>query len=189
MPSVQPLAPYVSAIWDYDDLLGGENLVLSILPDTAMYLCFLYTDLLTTRHKDRVFTTRSGPAGFQTFRNDLGGMGNVSGVSARLTPWGVNVFRRGIVQDCAEDRGTGAFGRRAQHDARTHRLEGAGFHVMLSTVQLSAMARLRWRMSGLHTRGTILRYWKKPTAPAIRVRRRADRSPGSGARRTAAPAR
>jgi hypothetical protein len=32
------LAPYVTAIWDYDDLLGGDNLVLSILPDTAMYL-------------------------------------------------------------------------------------------------------------------------------------------------------
>ena len=99
-----PLAPYVSAIWDYDDLLGGENLVLSILPDTAMYLCFLYADPLTTRHKDRLFTTRSGLAGFQSFRSDLGGMGNVSGVSARLTPWGLNVFRRGIVKDCAESR-------------------------------------------------------------------------------------
>lgn len=99
-----PLAPYVSAVWDYDDLLGGENLVLSILPDTAMYLCFLYADLLTTRHKDRVYTTRSGLAGFQSFRSDLGGMGNVSGVSARLTPWGLNVFRRGIVQDCADSR-------------------------------------------------------------------------------------
>ena len=99
-----PLAPYVSAIWDYDDLLGGEQLVLSILPDTAMYLCFLYADLLTTRHKHRVFTTRSGLAGFQSFRSDLGGMGYVSGVSARLTPWGLNVFRRGIVKDCAESR-------------------------------------------------------------------------------------
>lgn len=99
-----PLAPYVSAIWDYDDLLGGENLVLSILPDTAMYLCFLYADPLTTRHKDRVYTTRSGLAGFQSFRSDLGGMGYVSGVSARLTPWGLNVFRRGIVKDCAESR-------------------------------------------------------------------------------------
>jgi AraC-like DNA-binding protein len=99
-----PLAPYVSAIWDYDDLLGGENLGLSILPDTATYLCFLYDDPLTTRHKDRVYTTRSGLAGFQSFRSDLGGMGSVSGVSARLTPWGLNVFRRGIARDCAESR-------------------------------------------------------------------------------------
>jgi AraC-like DNA-binding protein len=98
------LAPYVSAIWDYDDLLGGENLLLSILPDTAMYLCFLYADLLTTRHRDRVYTTRSGLAGFQSFRSDLGGVGTVSGVSARLTPWGMNVFRRGIVKDCADSR-------------------------------------------------------------------------------------
>ena len=98
------LAPYVSAFWDYDDLLGGENSVPSILPDTAMYLCFLYAEPLTTRHKDRVFTTRSGLAGFQSFRSDLGGKGNVSGVSARLTPWGLNVFRRGVVSDCAESR-------------------------------------------------------------------------------------
>jgi AraC-like DNA-binding protein len=99
-----PLAPYVSAFWDYDDLLGGENSVPSILPDTATYLCFLYAEPLTTRHKDRLYTTRSGLAGFQTFRSDLGGVGDVSGVSARLTPWGLNVFRRGIVRDCAESR-------------------------------------------------------------------------------------
>lgn len=30
-----PLMAYVSAIWDYDDLLGGDNSGLSILPDTA----------------------------------------------------------------------------------------------------------------------------------------------------------
>lgn len=99
-----PLALYVSAIWDYDDLLGGENSVPSILPDTAMYLCFLYADVLTTRHRDRIYTTRSGLAGFQSFRSDLSGMGNVSGVSARLSPWGLNAFRRGIVPDCAESR-------------------------------------------------------------------------------------
>jgi len=98
------LAPYISALWDYDDLLGDKNQVPSILPDTATYLCFLYADLLTTRHKDRAYTTRSGVAGFQTFRSDLGGMGMVSGVSARLTPWGLNVFRRGIVRECAESR-------------------------------------------------------------------------------------
>lgn len=98
------LQPYVSAIWDYQDLLRGENLALSILPDTATYLCFLYEDRLTTAHKDRVYTTRSGLAGFQSFRSDLGGSGRVSGVSARLTPWGLQVFRRGIVKDCAERR-------------------------------------------------------------------------------------
>jgi AraC-like DNA-binding protein len=98
------LTRYVSALWDYDDLLGGENSMPSILPDTATYLCFLYAEPLTTRHRDRLFTTRSGLAGFQSFRSDLGGEGNVSGVSARLTPWGLNVFRRGIVPDCAESR-------------------------------------------------------------------------------------
>jgi len=91
-------------IWDYEDLLGDEGAMLSILPDTATYLCFLYADLLTTAHKERTYTTRSGLAGFQSFRSDLGGLGKVSGVSARLTPWGLNVFCRGIVRDCVERR-------------------------------------------------------------------------------------
>jgi AraC-like DNA-binding protein len=43
-------------------------------------------------------------AGFQSFRSDLGSDGSISGVSARLTPWGLNVFRRGIVKECAERR-------------------------------------------------------------------------------------
>jgi len=99
------LKPYVTAIWDYEDLLKGDNTALSILPDTATYLCFLYADLLTTAHKERTYTTRSGLAGFQSFRSDLGVLGGkVSGVSARLTPWGLNVFCRGIVRDCAERR-------------------------------------------------------------------------------------
>jgi AraC-like DNA-binding protein len=98
------LAPYVTAIWDYDDLTGSDSSALSILPDTATYLCFLYADLLQTTHKDAIYTTRSGLAGFQSYRSDLGGIGTVSGVSARLTPWGLNVFRRGIVRECAERR-------------------------------------------------------------------------------------
>ncbi len=98
------LKPYVSAIWDYEDLLGANGLKLSILPDTATYLCFLYADYLTTAHKNQIYTTRSGLAGIQSFRSDLGGLGKVSGVSARLTPWGLNVFCRGIVRDCAERR-------------------------------------------------------------------------------------
>jgi AraC-like DNA-binding protein len=101
---IPTLKPYVTAIWDYQDLLGGDNLALSILPDTATYLCFLYNDPLTTAHQARLYTTRSGLAGFQSFRSDLGGTGQISGVSARLTPWGLNVFRRGIVRDCAERR-------------------------------------------------------------------------------------
>jgi AraC-like DNA-binding protein len=95
---------YVTAIWDYEDLLGDDGAMLSILPDTATYLCFLYADLLSTVHKERTYTTRSGLAGFQSFRSDLGGLGKVSGVSARLTPWGLNVFSRGIVSECAEKR-------------------------------------------------------------------------------------
>jgi AraC-like DNA-binding protein len=34
----------------------------------------------------------------------LGSAGKISGVSARLRPWGLNVFRSGIVRDCAEKR-------------------------------------------------------------------------------------
>ncbi len=98
------LEPYVSAIWDYDDLFGSGNSALSILPDTATYLCLLYADQLTTEHKDRTYTTRSGLAGFQCFRSDLGGSGKICGVSARLTPWGLNVFCPGIARECAERR-------------------------------------------------------------------------------------
>lgn len=43
-------------------------------------------------------------AGFQSFRSDLGGAGTISGVSARLTPWGLNVFRRGVLKECADKR-------------------------------------------------------------------------------------
>jgi AraC-like DNA-binding protein len=103
-PSSSLLKPYVIAFWDYENLLDGDNVALSILPDTATYLCFLYADLLTTAHKQQTYTTRSGLAGFQSFRSDLGGLGKVSGVSARLTPWGLNVFCRGIVRECAERR-------------------------------------------------------------------------------------
>lgn len=105
--SFQPsclLKPYVTAIWDYENLFDGGNAALSILPDTATYLCFLYADPLTTAHRERIYTTRSGLAGFQSFRSDLGAFVKVSGVSARLTPWGLNVFCRGIARDCAERR-------------------------------------------------------------------------------------
>ena len=51
------LAPYVTAIWDYEDLTGSEELALTILPDNATYLCFLYADLLQTTHKEGVYTT------------------------------------------------------------------------------------------------------------------------------------
>lgn len=98
------LAPYVEAFWDYEDLTGDDNVALSILPDAATYLCFLYGDLLQTTHRDATYTTRSGLAGFQSYRSDLGGEGRISGVSARLTPWGLNVFRSGIVKECAERR-------------------------------------------------------------------------------------
>jgi len=54
------LAPYVTAIWDYDDLTGSANSALSILPDTATYLCFLYADLLQTTHKDAIYNLSSG---------------------------------------------------------------------------------------------------------------------------------
>ncbi len=98
------LAAYVDAYWDYENLTGEASSYLSILPDTATYLCFLYRDPLLTAHGSRTYRTRSGLAGFQSFRNDLGGTGTISGVSARLTLWGLNVFRLGIVKECAEKR-------------------------------------------------------------------------------------
>jgi len=98
------LAAYVDAYWDYENLTGEASSYLSILPDTATYLCFLYQEPLLTAHRSRTYKTRSGVAGFQSFRSDLGGTGTISGVSARLTPWGLNVFRRGIVKECAEKR-------------------------------------------------------------------------------------
>lgn len=98
------LAPYVEAYWDYENLTGEASACLSILPDTATYLCFLYQDPLLTAHRTRTYRTRSGLAGFQSYRNDLGGTGTISGVSARLKPWGLNVFRRGVVKDCVDKR-------------------------------------------------------------------------------------
>ncbi len=98
------LADYVEAFWDYENLTGEASASLSILPDTATYLCFLYQDALLTAHRTKTYRTRSGLAGFQSFRSDLGGTGTISGVSARLTPWGLNVFRRGIVKECADKR-------------------------------------------------------------------------------------
>lgn len=98
------LAPYVTALWDYQNLLGDNESAFSILPDAATYLCFLYDAPLITAHKERIYATRSGLAGFQSFRSDLGAFGRVSGVSARLTPWGLNAFCRAIARDCAEMR-------------------------------------------------------------------------------------
>ena len=98
------LSAYIDAYWDYEDLTGDENAALSILPDTATYLCFLYKDPLVTAHRTATYEIRSGLAGFQSFRNDLGGRGTISGVSARLTPWGLSVFRPGRVKECAEKR-------------------------------------------------------------------------------------
>lgn len=98
------LAPYVESFWDYENLTGTENVNLSILPDTASYLCFLYEDSLQTTHKNTTYLTRSGLAGFQTYRSDLGGIGRISGVSARLTPWGLSMFSKGVAKHCAEKR-------------------------------------------------------------------------------------
>lgn len=98
------MAPYVDAYWDYQDLTGDEDSSLSILPDTATYLCFLYKAPLLTTHKADTYETRSGIAGFQSFRSDLASSGAMSGVSARLSPLGLNVFRKGIAKECAERR-------------------------------------------------------------------------------------
>jgi len=63
---IPQLADYVDAYWDYEDLTGEVNSSLSILPDTATYLCFLYEAPLLTTHKTDTYKTRSGLAGFQS---------------------------------------------------------------------------------------------------------------------------
>lgn len=94
----------MEAFWDYEDLIENDSAKLSILPDTATYLCFLYRDPLQTFHRQSSYYTRSGLAGFQSYRNDLAGDGLISGVSARLTAWGLNVFCPGVVKDCVDRR-------------------------------------------------------------------------------------
>jgi AraC-like DNA-binding protein len=99
-----PLAPYVTGLWVYDDLMTLSPGPLTILPDTAGYICFLCADPIHAAHKKETYTARSGLSGFQSYRFDLQSPGTISGVTARLTAWGLSAFLGDAVEACAEMR-------------------------------------------------------------------------------------
>ena len=99
-----PLVPYVTGLWVYDDLMTLSPGALTILPDTATYICFLYGDAIRAAHKKETYTARSGLSGFQSYRFDLESRGQISGVTVRLTAWGLSAFLGDAVVACAEMR-------------------------------------------------------------------------------------
>lgn len=103
-PPSPPLAPYVTGLWVYDDLMALSPGVLTILPDTASYICFLCADPIRAAHKKETYTARSGLSGFQSYRFDLESQGQISGVTVRLTAWGLSAFLGDAVEACAEMR-------------------------------------------------------------------------------------
>ncbi len=98
------LAPYVTALWVYDDLSMSDSSPWVMLPDTATYICFLYGDLVRAAHKNGVYTARSGLSGFQSYRFDVGCPGKMSGVTVRLTAWGLSAFLGDAVGACTNVR-------------------------------------------------------------------------------------
>jgi len=99
------LAPFVSALWVHDDLMKPELGACTVLPDTATYICFLCGDHpIRATHRHRTYTTLSGVSGFQTYRFDLESQGVMTGVTVRLTPWGLNAFLGDAVGAVAEIR-------------------------------------------------------------------------------------
>jgi len=99
------LAPFVSALWVHDDLMTPELGTCTVLPDTATYICFLCGDHpIQATHRHRTYTTLSGVSGFQTHRFDLESRGAMSGVTVRLTPWGLSAFLGDAVGAVAEIR-------------------------------------------------------------------------------------
>lgn len=99
-----PLAPYVTGLLVYDDLMALAPGPLTILPDTATYICFLCGDPIRAAHKRETYTARSGLSGFQSYRFDLESQGEISGVTVRLTAWGLSAFLGDAVEACAEMR-------------------------------------------------------------------------------------
>lgn len=103
-PPSPSLAPYVTGVWVYDDLMALSPGPMTILPDTASYICFLCTDPIRAAHKHETYTARSGLSGFQSYRFDLESPGDISGVTVRLTAWGLSAFLGDAVEACAEMR-------------------------------------------------------------------------------------
>lgn len=99
-----PLAPYVTGLWVYDDLMALSPGALTILPDTATYICFLCGDPIRAAHKRETYSARSGLSGFQSYRFDLESRGQICGVTVRLTAWGLSAFLGDAVAACAEMR-------------------------------------------------------------------------------------
>lgn len=103
-PPSPALAPYVTGLWVYDDLMALSPGPLTILPDTASYICFLCADPIQAAHKHDTYTARSGLSGFQSYRFDLESPGEITGVTVCLTAWGLNAFLGDAVEACAEMR-------------------------------------------------------------------------------------
>lgn len=98
------LAPYVSSLWVYDQMPVHAQGTWSILPDTATYICFICSEPIQAKHRDATYTADSGLSGFQSYRFDLEGSGTMTGVTVRLTPWGLSAFLGGAVKAVAEIR-------------------------------------------------------------------------------------
>jgi AraC-like DNA-binding protein len=103
-PPSPALAPYVTGLWVFDDLLALSPGPLTILPDTASYICFLCADPIRAAHKQDTYTARSGLSGFQSYRFDLESPGEITGVTVCLTAWGLSAFLGDAVEACAEMR-------------------------------------------------------------------------------------
>lgn len=103
-PPSPALTPYVTGLWVYDDLMALSPGPMTILPDTAGYICFLCADPIRAAHKHDTYTARSGLSSFQSYRFDLESPGEISGVTARLTAWGLSAFLGDAVVACAEMR-------------------------------------------------------------------------------------
>jgi len=103
-PPSPALAPYVTGLWVYADLMALSPGPMTILPDTASYICFLCADPIRAAHKHGTYTARSGLSGFQSYRFDLESPGEISGVTVCLTAWGLSAFLGDAVAACAEMR-------------------------------------------------------------------------------------
>ena len=90
------LAPFVERYVVYDfpaAMRNGAPAALTVFPDTSSFACFIWGDPLQATHKShQTHNTRSGICGFQTYRVDMQGAGNMGGVSVRFTPWGASSF-------------------------------------------------------------------------------------------------
>lgn len=98
------LAPYVTTLWVYEEMTADALHPWTMLPDTSSYICFLHGDPARFVHKNGIYTARSGLSGFQTYRFDIDCPGKISGVTVRLTAWGLSAFLGDAVGACADIR-------------------------------------------------------------------------------------